>query len=114
MTKPTKRQEQAGERLADALLLVAEAVRLDGGRGFAAGDFEEAARRLARASSVFSVDEIVARALESRGRALGRRPGTAELLTLLEGDVTPAAALLLTDEEFHERLDALDEQLGEV
>ena|GEM_PF-1557231 len=114
MTKPTKLQERACERLAEALLVVAEAARLDGNRAFALADFEDLARRLARVSSAFDLDAIVARALESRGRALGRRAGTAELLTLLEGDVTPLAALLLPDDAFHEQLDALDAELGEV
>lgn len=114
MTKPTKLQEKACDRLAEALLTVAEAARLDSHRAFALADFEEVARRLARVSSAFDLDAIVARALESRGRALGRRAGTAELLTLLEGEVTPLAALLLSDEAFHEHLDALDAQLGEV
>jgi hypothetical protein len=114
VTKPTKLQEKACERLADALLLITEAARLDGKGRFDAADLDEVATRLARASSAFDLDAIVAKALESRGRALGRRAGTAELLTLLEGEIKPLAALLLPDAEFNAHLDALDEQLGEV
>jgi hypothetical protein len=114
VTKPTRLQEQACDRLADALLLITEAARLDGKGGFGRADLEAVAQRLARASSAFDLDVIVARALEARGRALGRRAGTAELLTLLDGDVPPLAMLLLPDAEFLERVEALDRELGDL
>lgn len=114
MTKPTKLQEQACDALAEALLLITRAARLDGKTTFGAADLEALAARLARASSAFTLDQIVARALEQRGRALGRRAGTAELLTLLDSDVAPLAMLLLADDDFLARVDALDQELGEV
>ena len=66
MTKPTKLQEQACDRLAEALLLVAEASRLDGRSAFGAKDFRQLADLAARASSAFGLDVIVARALVNR------------------------------------------------
>ena len=74
-TKPTRAQEQACAILADALARIAEAARLDGRAPFDAADMAELARRLARASSAFTLDAIAARALEARGRSLGLRPG---------------------------------------
>ena len=114
MTKPTRLQEQACDRLADSLLLITEAARLDGKGAFGLADLEAAAQRLARASSAFDLGTIVARALETRGRGLGRRAGTAELLTLLDGDIPPLAMLLLSDAEFLEQVEAVDRELGEV
>ncbi|WP_406694044.1 hypothetical protein V5E97_23665 [Singulisphaera sp. Ch08] len=114
MTKPTKLQEKACERLADALLMITEAARLDGKGAFNASDLDEVASRLVRASSVFDLDAIVARALEMRGRALGRRSGTAELLMLLEGDLKPLSMLLLPDDAFNERMNTIDAELGEM
>ena len=84
-TKPTRQQDQACDKLAQALLLIAEAARLDGRASLGRAELAEVARRVARASTAFDLDAIVARALEARGRALGLRSGTAELLTLVEG-----------------------------
>lgn len=114
MTKPTRQQEQACVLLAAALLSITEAARLDGKASFGLPDLEAVAQRLARATSAFDLETLVARALEGRGRALGRRSGTAELLTLLEGEVPPLAMLLLPDAEFLERVDALDQELGDL
>lgn len=114
VTKPTKLQEKACERLADALLTITEAARLDGKGTFNASDLDEVAARLVKASSAFDLDAIVAKALETRGRALGRRAGTAELLMLLEGDLKPLSMLLLPDDVFNERMNALDAELGEL
>lgn len=114
MTKPTKLQEQACDRLADALVLITEAVRLDGRAPFGAADLRETAGRLARATSAFGLDVIVARALERRGKALGLRSGTAELLTLIEGDIPPLEMLLKTDDEFRARVEAVEQELGDV
>src|SRR3979411_2293980 len=97
MTKPTKQQELACDRFAEALLMITEAARLDGKGRFDATDLGEVAGRLTRASAAFDLDQIVAKALEKRGRALGLRAGTAELLTLLDGERKPLNFLLLTD-----------------
>lgn len=114
MTKPTRSQEQAYDRFADVLLLVTEGARLDGRGKFELADLTEVAERLAKASSAFSLDQIVARALEKRGRTLGLRAGTAELLTLLESDVTPLGMLLLANDAFCEVVESLEQELGEV
>lgn len=114
MTKPTKMQEQACDRLAEALVLVTSAARLDGRSSFGKADLRAVAGGLARASSAFGLDRIVARALEQRGRALGLRAGAAEMLTLMEGDVPPLEMLLLDDDEFRALVAAMDEELGEV
>src|SRR5438309_977662 len=114
MTKPTRLQEQGCDRLAEALLAVTEAARLDGRAAFDRGDLLALAERLARATSAFGLDVIVARALERRGRSLGLRAGTAEMLTLLEVDTPPLEMLLLSDDEFRARVAAVEEELGDV
>src|SRR4051794_40713984 len=113
MTKPTRLQEQACDRLAEALLLITEGARLDGRSSFGKADLRELAGRLARASSAFGLDVIVARALERRARALGLRAGTAELLTLIEGDIPPLEMLLTTDDEFRTLVETMEQELGE-
>ncbi len=100
--------------LAAALLAIAEASRLDGRSTLDARAFAEVAERIARASSAFDLGTIVARALESRGRALDLRAGTAELLTLLDTDARPLDRLLLPDDAFREAVALLDAELGEA
>ena len=70
-TKPTRLQQQACDKRAQALLLITEAARLDGGK-LEKDDLRLIAYRLARASSAFTLDEIVVRALEQRGRQVLR------------------------------------------
>jgi hypothetical protein len=113
-TKPTRQQDRACDHLAHALLLIAEAVRLDGRTPFDRVEFAEVARRAARASTAFDLDAIVARALESRGQSLGLRSGTAELLTLIEDGVEPLASLLLGDDDFKGLVARAEAELGEV
>jgi hypothetical protein len=114
MTKPTRGQEQACDQLAEALVLIVEAIRLDGKSTFGPAELVAMLSDLARASSAFGPDTIVARALERRGRSLGLRSGTSELLTLLDADLPPLDALLLSDEAFRARVEAVEEELGEV
>lgn len=113
-TKPTRLQERAGGLLAEALLAVAGAARLDGKGSLDARAYAELAGLAARASSAFDLDAIVSRALEGRGRSLGLRDGTAEMITLLDPDRRPLDLLLLDDEGFRELVARLDEELGEV
>ena len=113
-TKPTRPQVQASEKLAGALLLIAEAARLDGRGPLGPAGLAEVARLAARASSAFDLDAILAIALEGRGRALGLRAGTAELLTLVEGEVEPLASLLLGDDDFKALVEKAEAALGEV
>lgn len=112
MTKPTKQQELACDRLAETFLLVTEAARLDGRSEFGPAELDDLARLLARVTSAFTPDQVVARALERRGKALGLRAGTGELLTLLAGDAPPLDALLLDDGAFRVRVAAAEEELG--
>ena len=114
MTRPTKLQERACDRFAEALGLIAEGARLDGGGRFGEADLGEVVGRLARASSAFGPEQIVARALEGRGRALGHRAGTGELLTLLDGRIAPTAMLLLPDSEFNGLVESMEQELGEA
>ena len=58
------------------------------------------ADRLAHATSAFGLDEIVARALERRGRYLELPGTTAKLLTLVDSNMKPLEMLLLSDDEF--------------
>jgi hypothetical protein len=112
-TKPTRQQQQACDHFAEALGLITEAARLDGKGTFGAADLAEVAGRLAKASS-FTLDTIVARALERRCRALGLRSGTADLLTLLEGEIKPLETLLLPDDAFAELVEKMEGELGDV
>jgi hypothetical protein len=113
-TKPTRQQDRGCDKLAEALLLIAEATRLDGRSPIDRVELAELARRITRASTAFDLDTILARALESRGKALGLRSGTAELLTLIEDNLEPIATLLLSDDEFKELVARAEEELGEV
>ena len=72
------------------------------------------AGRLAQVSSAFGLEDIVARALERRGKALGLPSSTTELLTLMESNVTPLAMLLLLNNEFQALVERMQKELGEV
>jgi hypothetical protein len=113
-TKPTRQQDRACDLLAEALLSITEAARLDGRATLDAPAFADLATLAGRASSAFGLDAIVSRALEARGKALGLRAGTAELVTLLDPDRRPLDLLLLAPDEFRELVARLDEELGEV
>ncbi len=113
-TKPTRQQDKGANHLAQSLLLITEAARLDGRSPLDSQELAELGRRIARVSTAFSLDEILARALESRGQALGLRSGTAELITLIEAGVEPLATLLLNDEDFKGLVARAEAELGEV
>ena len=113
-TKPTRQQDQGAHRLAQALLLITEAARLDGRSPLDGKELGDLTRRIARVSTAFSLDEVLARALEARGLALGLRSGTAELITLIEEGIEPLATLLLSDEDFKELVARAEAELGEV
>jgi hypothetical protein len=114
MTKPTRHQERACDLLAEALAAIAEAARLDGKASLDAATLHALAGLAARASSAYDLDGIVARALELRGKSLGLRAGTAELLTLLDPQRRSLDLLLLDDAGFRELVARLDDELGEV
>ncbi len=111
-TKPTRMQQKARDNLAEALVLITHATRLDGMGKLDAEGLGILAVRLAQASSAFGLDEIVARALERRGRYLGLP--TVELLTLIEADMKPLDMLLLSDDEFKALVERIHEELGEA
>lgn len=111
-TKPTKLQLQARDRLAEALNLIADAARLDGRSQITPATWAVVAVHVARASSAFTLDEIVAKALERRALGIGLSPGMAELITLVESKTRPLDMLLLDDEEFRAIAAAADEELG--
>jgi hypothetical protein len=111
-TKPTRLQQQACDRLADALTAVTEAHRLDGNGQLDADDLRELARSIGRVSSAFAVDHIIARALESRARSLGLSSGTADLIGLNAETIDPLQTLRLGDAEFIELVKKLEEELG--
>ncbi len=115
-TKPTRQQERACDLLAEALLHIAEAARLDEWNLLnGPADWPEIAGRIAKASTAFGPRrEVLARALEARGHALGLRAGTAELLTLVESDVEPLASLLLSDDDYRALVARAEAELGEV
>ena len=113
MTKPTREQEQACDRLAEALVLIAEAARLDARAPFGRPELNDVAALLTRATSAFGLDQVVARALERRGQTLGLRAGIGELLSLIEGDLPPLDMLLLPDDALRARVEAAEAELGE-
>src|SRR5947209_4338318 len=85
-TRPRRTQQQACDQLAEALFLITEAARLDGASTLDRDALRVIAGRLAQASSAFDLDDIVARALQRRGKALGLPSSAAEMLTLLEAE----------------------------
>ena len=111
-TKPTRQQQQACDRLADSLLAIAEAHRLDGKGRLDADDLRDIARLIGRVSSAFPLDHIVARTLDSRARSLGLSSGTADLIGLNAETVDPLQTLRLDDLEFTELVKKLEEELG--
>ena len=113
-TKPTRAQQQACDNLAEALVLITGAARLDGKGTLDRDALGDIARKMARASSAFGLDAIIARALERRAKSLGLPANAAELLTLMEADVTPPEMLLLGDDEFKALVERMQEELGEV
>jgi hypothetical protein len=113
-TKPTRMQQKACDDLAEALLLITQAARLDGMGKLDPESLGLIADRLAHATSAFGLDEIIARALERRGRYLELSGTTAELLSLVEADMKPLEMLLLSDEEFKALVARIQEELGEA
>ena len=113
-TKATKMQQKACDNLAEALVLITQATRLDGIAKLDPESLGVIADRLAHATSAFGLDEIVARALERRGRYLELPGTTAELLTLVDSDVKPLEMLLLSDDEFKTLVQKIQEELGEA
>lgn len=72
-TKPTREQARAFESLAESLVQVCSAARLDGGSRFGRGDLEDLVRCLSRATSAFPSDELISLALRKRCVELGLR-----------------------------------------
>ncbi len=111
-TKPTRLQQQACDRLAEALYSITEASRLDGGGRLVADDLREIARSIARVSSAFPLDHIVGRALGYRARTLGLSSATPDLIGLNADSIDPLQTLRLGDAEFIELIKRLEEELG--
>jgi hypothetical protein len=113
-TKPTRMQQKACDDLAEALVLITQAARLDGMARLDSESLGLIADRLAHATSAFGFDEIIARALERRGRDLELSGTTVELLTLMDADMKPLEMLLLSDDEFKALVQKIQEELGEA
>ena len=111
-TKPTRLQQQACDRLAEALGAIAEAHRLDDKGRLEDGDLRELARLLGQVSSALPLEHIVAKALESRAKALGLSAGTADLIGLNAETIDPLQTLRLDDDAFTELVKKLEEELG--
>ncbi len=112
-TRPTRLQQQACDKRAQALLLIAEAARLDGGT-LEKEDLGAIVNRLAGMSPAFSPEDLVFRAIEQRVRVLGLPGHTAELFALLDGEMTLLDALLMTDDEFKSLAERMEQELGDV
>jgi len=111
-TLPTRSQQQARDLLAEALFRISEAYRLDGKGKLEKADLAELARIMVQVSSAFSLDQVVARALELRAKRLGLSPGSIDMITLMDAEVTPLNMLLLSDDEFNGLVVRLEEELG--
>lgn len=113
-TKPTRQQQQACDLFAEALVLVAEGMRLDNRATFDHDRLRDLVARISGASSAFSLDDLVSRALERRGKGLGLATGIAECLTLIDSEISPLAMLALDDADFTELAARLEQELGDV
>lgn len=113
-TKPTRTEERAADRLAEALCLIAEARRLDARSPLDVAGLRDLSARLAVVSSAFDTDAIIARALDLRCRGLGLRADASELLTLLDPSPGPLETLLLGDDETRGLVERLEKELGDV
>jgi hypothetical protein len=113
-TKPTRLQQQAGDFLAEALYLITEGFRLDGKGRLGPSDVDELATKITQVSSQFPLDELVVRALKRRAKSLSLTSSAADLITLMEGEVTPLQTLLLPDAEFADLIKTLEDELGEI
>lgn len=111
-TKPTRLQQQASDRLAEALGAIAKAHRLDDRGKLDPDDLRALADLIGRVSSAFPIGQIVARAVEARGRSLGLSSGTADLIGLNAETVEPLETLRLGDAEFVELVKKLEDELG--
>src|SRR5271165_4801239 len=111
-TKPTRLQQQAADHLAEALVLVTDAHRLDGKGALSPTEFDEIARRIAGVSSGFSLDEIAVRALERRARALKLTSSAVDLISLQDDGPDLPPILLLPDQELVDLVKRLEEELG--
>ncbi len=111
-TKPTRLQQQASDRLAEALCAIVEAFRLDGKGKLDADDLKQLARLVGQVSSAFPLDHIVARSLAIRATSLGLSSGTADLIALNADTVDPLQTLRLGDVEFTDLVKKLEEELG--
>lgn len=113
-THPTRRQQQARDLLAGALLSICEAARVDEPSRLGPAELAAIAGQLARLVPIFGLDPIVARALERRCAGLGLRGDLAELLTLLDTDIPHLDMLRLDDEAFRAQVVRLEQELGDV
>ncbi len=111
-TKPTREQQLARDLLADALRAIAQAAQLDGRGRLDADDLRELARLIAQVSSAYSLDQIVALALEARGQTLGLSSGTGDLLSLNADTVDPLQSLRCANDEFVDLVKRLEQELG--
>jgi hypothetical protein len=113
-TKPTRLQQQACDRLAEALCAIAEAFRLDGKGKLDAQDLEQLARLVGQISSAFPLDHIVARSLAIRATSLSLSSGTADLIALNADTLDPLQTLRLGDAEFTDLVKRLEDELGSL
>lgn len=112
MTKPTRAQQQARQMLAQALLSVSEAAKLDGTANFTASTLKEVAASLAKASSAFGVQDIAALAFELRLKSLGYTTETVEMLTLIDQKLSTIEMIYLDAERLKAIVADAEAELG--
>lgn len=116
MTHPTRLQQQARDRFAEALLAIVDAARglPTGPRSLDAAAIDAIADRLAGATGDYAAADLLAIALDRRARSLGLSATTVEFLPILIEGQRPAPWLLIGDDDFRDRLAALEaEALGD-
>ncbi len=113
-TKPTRQQDRGCDQLAQALLLIAEAARLDGRSPLDRASWPNSPggspgprpRSTSTRSSPGPSKQGARRSASDRARPSCSRS--------IEGEVEPLATLLLSDDEFKALVAKAEEELGEV
>jgi len=113
-TKPTRKESQACDQLAQAILTITQADRLDVPGKLDLGDLEIIVKHLAKICPAIGVDGIIEKAIGLRVQSLGLPSSTMDLLSLVEDDIQPLKMLLLGDEEIRGMVERANEELGDV
>ena len=110
-TKPTRQQQQARDLLAEALHGITEAYRLDGHGKLDPGDLDEMRDGSVGSLGVRSRSDR-ARSDRTEGKSPQALVSAVDLIALSADELKPLQTLLLSDSEFQELVQKLEEELG--